>query len=248
MSQLLNKVLSYEPIVSGVAVPLLSNITIVLDGVDYDSTSLEEGFFIEGPSGVGVFGIGGLKLEYPEGIPAECDRDIFDTSYEQAAPIGGTVTVVKDVNTTVTFNPTYPLAASVEHKANLTDVLDDSLATISGFISWSFTTGTGSIESLPEEISSSILSTTSMGIAGSLFAAPLKVVKTTPSDHAIQQNPSIEEIEIEFNKPIDPSSISADTIQITGLPVTDHPNISIKSSGDLYKAVEVNGKKVKLKI
>jgi len=247
MSDLLNKVISYEPVVSGVSVPLASNIKIVLSGTDYDEVSLQEGFFIEGPSGPQYVGPGFIVSEYPDGIPNEDLRDILDAP-NMTVPLEGTVTVVKGTNTEVTFDPTYPMKASSLHRANLTDVLDATSGVIDGFITWPFTTGTGSIEELPEDISTSIIATTAQGSAAAIAEAPLTIVKTIPADHAIQQDPALEEIEIEFNKEINPSSVSADGIKVEGIPVTDHPSANISSSGDLYKAVEVVGNKVKLKI
>lgn len=249
MSDLLDSVISYEPVVSGVSVPLRSNVIITLLGTDYDETSLLEGFFLEGPSGDQWVGPGILPLEYPEGIPDEDLRDILDSAVDLVVPIDATVTVVSGVNTVVTLNPTYPLQANTIYRVNLTDVLErDGITAVSGFISWPFTTGSGSIEELPVEISTSILASAPQGVSAALAVSALKVVKTTPSDHAIQQDPSLEEIEIEFNKDINANSVPGSAITVKGLPATDHPSANITSSGDLYKAIEVVGNKIKLKI
>ena len=248
MSALLDAVVSYEPVVSGVSVPLLSNIIIVLSGTDYDTTSLEEGFFLEGPTGDQFYGPGLIPLEYPEGIPAEDVQDILDTAADLTTIVDSTVTVTTGVNTTITLDPTYPLQASVEYNVNLTDVLDAAEDTISGFVTWSFTTGTGSIEELPEDISTSVLATSIQASSAILSAAPLKILKTTPADHSVQNSPNLEEIEIEFNKAIDATSIDSASIKIEGLPVTDHPSSDVSSSGDLYRGVTVDGAVVTLKI
>lgn len=249
MSELLDAVISYEPVVSGVSVPLKSNIVITLSGVDYNEALLKEGFFLEGPSGDQWVGPGVLPLEYPEGIPYEDVRDILDSAVDLVTAVEAEVTVVTGVNTEIILNPTYPLQANTVYRANLTDVFrEDGVTEVDGFVTWPFTTGTGSVEELPSDISTSILATTIQGSAAAVEATPLAVVKTTPADHAIQQDPSLEEIEIEFNKNIDPDSVSDSAITIVGLPVTDHPSASISSSGDLYKAVEIVGNKIKLKI
>ena len=249
MSDLLNRVISYEPIVSGVSVPLKSNIIITLSGLDYDEDSLLEGFFLEGPSADRIVGPGFLTLEYPEGIPYEDTRDILDTDFDYTQIVETTATITTGIHTIITLEPTYPLNASSIFRANLTNILrNDGVTEVSGFVTWPFTTGTGSIEELPEDISSSVLATTVQASAGVVAAEPLKVIKTTPSNHAIQQLPSLEEIEIVFNKPLDATSVTSDRVVIQGIPATDHPNISISSSGTLYKAIEVDGTILKLKI
>lgn len=250
MSELLDAVISYEPVVSGVSVPLKSNIVITLSGLDYNEILLKEGFFLEEPSGDQWVGPGVLPFEYPEGIPYEDVRDILDSAVDLTAVVEAEVTVTGvNGNTEITLDPIYPLKASTVYRANLTGVFrEDGETEVDGFVTWPFTTGTGSVEELPSDISTSILATTIQGSIAAVEATPLAVVKTTPADHAIQQDPSLEEIEIEFNKNIDPDSVSADTISIVGLPVTDHPSVNISSSGDLYKAVEIVGNKIKLKI
>ena len=83
MSDLLDSVISYEPVVSGVSVPLRSNVIITLLGTDYDETSLLEGFFLEGPSGDQWVGPGILPLEYPKAV--ECYRRALSLNPEPAS-------------------------------------------------------------------------------------------------------------------------------------------------------------------
>jgi hypothetical protein len=245
MSTLLDQLLDTFPANGDVGVPLQSNITITLSGLDYDTDSLKEGFFVEGPDTDLYIGPGLLELDYQGSI-----NDFLESPGYQGI-VAGVVTVTGiNSNTLITFNPDLPLGASTEYRANLTGVLNAILAEVDGFVTFSFTSGTGSIEEIPSNISTSVLSS---AIAESQTVGlddlnPLKVIKTSPQDFTVEHNPdTLNEIVVEFNKLLDPSSV-ADQVSVKTIPATDHPSAITKSQGDIITSLEVEGKKLKIKI
>lgn len=107
---------------------------------------------------------------------------------------------------------------------------------------WSFNTGSGSIAVPPSTYSASGIE--ELVSAGS---GELKVVKITPKDGATNLNPdSIHEIEIEFNKVLDATTITNSTITVWSEAVNGNPNIH--SSGFLAKVISVSGNKITVQI
>jgi hypothetical protein len=222
MSDLLDLVVDTFPANNDSGVPLKSVISITLSGLAYDETSLIEGLFVDFLQSPGYKGI-----------------------------VKGEVTVSGIAgNTVINFTPTLPLAAQIEYIVNLTGILDDQEEEIEGFVSFSFETGTGSIETIPATVSTSVLSAglseASILQQGSL--EPLAVISTSPVDRSVQIDPDTREIVITFNKEINPSSVNADNFIVHTTPISDHPEANIHSLGDLAKVVEVSGKQIKIKI
>src|SRR5688572_17380345 len=159
MSDLLDLVVDTFPGNNDVGVPLRSEITITLSGLDYDEESLEEGFFVEGPDTDQFIGPGLEMQAFPDSI-SQGDLDDFLASPGYQGIVQGTVTVSGvSGNTVVTFTPTRPLAPNTMYVANLTGILEsDGETEIDGFVSMSFETGSGSIEAIPSTVSTSVLS------------------------------------------------------------------------------------------
>lgn len=112
----------------------------------------------------------------------------------------------------------------------------------SGHLTFSFQTGSGSIEVLPTETSSSILSILRQSEVGS--SSPLRIVRTIPTDHAAQVDPDLREIVVEFNKTLDPTSISDAMVQVVTEVASSHPAASAFAQGTLAKRVTVDGRRL----
>jgi len=103
---------------------------------------------------------------------------------------------------------------------------------LEGIYSWTFTTGSGSIISLP-----SSSSTSPLGIAGGLSASSaFEVLEVTPD---IRENvgTGTRVITIKFNKNINASTVTDDAVIVNALPVNGDD--SIPSSGELGKILSV---------
>lgn len=231
-----------------VSVPLQSNITLTLSGLDYDSSSLKEGMFLEGPDTDQFVGPGQLDLISPNNI-SQGEIDDFLNSPGYQGIVGGAVTVTGiSGDTVVTFNPTLPMAPLTDYRLNITGVTDSVQVDIDGFLIYEFTTGTGSIETIPSNISTSILAVAiSEGANISTVATPLQVTSITPADLSVENKVDLKEIVIEFNKEINDTTLDGN-ITVETVPVTDHPNASTNSLGDLAISTTVEGKKLKIKL
>ena len=251
MSKLLDQLIDTFPANGDVSVPLQSNIVITLSGLDYDEDSLIEGLFIEGPDTDQYIGPGLLELDYSSNVSADSTEDFLESPGYQGIVAGTTTVTGIDGNTKVTFDPTYPLAASTTYRANLTGVLNTLQADIDGFLTFGFTSGTGSIEEVPSTVSTSVLSTAiaeSQAELGSADLFPLRVSKTSPEDLSIEHDPSkTNEIVVEFNRPINPASVDG-KVSVRTIPATSHPNATTRSQGKIVTSVDVEGKKIKIKI
>lgn len=247
MSDLLDRIQDTFPANGDVGVPLRAEVTVTLSGLDYDEDSLKEGFFLEGPDTDQFIGPAMLSLKFPSNV-SQGDFDDFFESPGRKGIVKAVVTVSGiSGNTLVTLTPELPLAANIEYVANLTGVLDSLGSEIDGFVSFSFTSGSGSIEEVPASTSSSVLSSSSI-LAGSTSSDSLAVVRTIPADHEVEVDPDLDEIIIEFNKSIDPSSVSIDSVLVETYPATDHPSANTNSAGVLATSVEVDGRQLKVKI
>lgn len=249
MSDLSDLILDFFPNNGDVGVPLLSDITLTLSGENYDTNSIVEGLFVEGPDTDQLVGPGLLSQVHPDNI-SQGDFDDFLQSPGYLGIVQGTTTVTGiDGNTVVTFNPTLPMAALTLYRVNLTGVTTSGEDTIDGFVTWSFTTGSGSITELPSDVSTSVLSASiveasQVGLAG---AIPLRVTKVSPLDHSVENPTSLEEIVIDFNKPIDVNSI-AGNLSVKTVPATDHPSAQTNSLGDLAIVTIVEGNRLRIKL
>jgi len=91
-----------------------------------------------------------------------------------------------------------------------------------GTYTWIFTTGSGNIRVVPENVSTSIpiggFSDTSSSASGAVGV--LSIISTTPRERATNLDPhSINEIRIKFNKTLDPTTITDETIEVYAEPV-----------------------------
>ena len=75
-SDLLSRVLDTFPADSDTGVPLLSNITVTLSGLDYDIQTLKDGLFLEGPDTDQYIGPGIIDQVFPNNI-SQGDIDDF---------------------------------------------------------------------------------------------------------------------------------------------------------------------------
>lgn len=245
MSDLLDLVVDYFPPSGQEGVPVKADITITLSGTDYDEDSLLEGFFIEGPDYDQYIGPGlqELRPTYDENLDL---TDFFESPGYQGLFPGETTVSGEAGNTKVIFTPSIPMQFGVEYRANLTGVEDASGTAIDGFVSWTFVSGSGSIEEIPATVSTSILSA---AIAESAVtdSSPLTVSDSTPGDRSVNADTNLEEIVIEFSKPIDPNSVTG-KVAVKAEPCTDHPLASTTPERDLYFATEVEGNKLKIKL
>lgn len=247
MSDLSVRIKDTYPANGDEGVPLRVDLTITLSGLDYDNDSLKEGLFVEGPDTDQYVGPGLLELKYPNNI-SQGDIDDFLQSPGYAGIVEGEVTTSGIAgDTVVTFSPTLPMAPLTEYRVNLTGVTTSGLVDIDGFVTLSFITGSGSIEEIPSDVSSSVLSA-SLSEAGALSAdGEFSVLSSNPADNSIDISVDTDEIVINFNKPIDPTSVTGN-VQVKTVPVTDHPNATTRSQGDLAVTTEVEGNKLKIKI
>jgi hypothetical protein len=248
VANLVDVIVDHFPPVSGVAIPLGSQITIEFD-VEMDPQSLEDNFFVEGPDTDQFVGEGLTMLVDPDNV-SQGDFDDFLRSPGYQGIVQGTteVDVVSGVGTTLTFTPTQPLHPNINYVVNISDPEDALGDTVSGYVTWGFQTGTGSIEELPSTISTSVLAVAPHISDYATAQGPLQVVKTTPADHAIEQETTLEEIEVEFNKDLDPASITDDSVEVETIVATDHPEAGATAVGRVVKSLEVDGKVLKIKI
>jgi len=248
MANLADIISDYFPPASGVNVPLASAVWTDFD-LHMDTDDLEENFFVEGPDTDQFVGEGLALLIEPDNV-SQGDLDDFLMSPGYRGIVQGEYSfdVVSGVSTRLTFTPTRPLAPHTEYYVNISAPLDNDGNTVSGFISWGFTTGSGSIETLPSTISTSILASSPQAINFTTTAGPLTIVKTTPANHTIEQDTDLEEIVIEFNKEVDPDSVNNNAIEVVTSVATDHPSVNAQAVGNLFKLFELDGKYLKIKI
>ncbi len=261
MALIIDLIDDYYPPNSGVSVPLKSPITILFDR-EMDEDSIEEEFFIEGPDTDQYVGPGFNLLEFPDNLSQNPDDD-FLNSPGYAGIINGTFSFVKisttdpevevltsPYRTKMVFTPDNPMAAMTQYTAHLPDVLDDDGNTHSGHYIFGWTTGTGSIEYVPDTFSASILvpGSITLGIESQGDAAPLEVISVTPKDHAVQVDTELNEITVEFNKPLDSASVTQARVTIETVMATDHPKATGEANGELIKTLEVDGNILTIRI
>lgn len=247
MSDLSDRIKDTFPANGDESIPLASNLTITLSGLDYLESSLTEGLFVEGPDTDQYIGPGLLELKGDNVSQGEVDDFLQSPGYQGIVQGETTVSGIAG-DTVVTFDPTYPMTPSTVYRLNLTGVQDSTEVDIDGFVTLEFTTGTGSIEEIPSSISSSVLSS-AMSEAGAGVTADtdLAVLSADPEDNATGIPIDTDEIVITFNKPINPSSVNGN-VSVKTIPATDHPNATTNSQGDLAISTEVEGNKLKIKI
>ena len=248
MSDLFDLVKDTFPANNDVGVPLKSTITITLSGLDYSESSLTEGLFVEGPDTDQYVGPGQIEQLFPNNI-SQGDLDDFLNSPGYKGIVEGTTTVSGIAgDTVVSFSSTLPLGPLTQYIVNLTGVQTVAEVDIDGFVSFSFDTGTGSIETIPDTVSTSVLSSAIIESSAPSATEALKILSNTPSDRSVQQSKDLREITIEFSKDLDAASVASANIEVKAVPVTDHPNAGVKAVGSLAKVVEVSGKTLTIKI
>lgn len=245
MSNIIDIISDYFPANGDIDVPLRSTVTISFSR-EMDTDRLEEDFLLEGPDtdqtlGPGLQTLGGHFVEGFLESPGM--QGIVDGSFS--------FVTVSGVSTQMVFTPTWPLAALTEYVAQIRDTLDIGGETASGYLTFSFTTGSGSIEELPSAYSTSVLSSSFSEVAQvstSGYAAPLNVIKSIPADHSVENSIETSEIIIEFNKALDPNGVTANDITVETIAASDHPRLSPTVAGDLAKSVTVEGNRLKINI
>ncbi len=251
MADLISIIEDTFPANEDLGVPLRSTITLTFTS-HLDEESVDEAFFIEGPDTDQFVGVD-LDLQiFPDNIS---QGDDFLESPGFAGIVQGVTKLnilTSGVTTQLEFTPTHPLAALTKYIVHLSDVNGSDFTTFSGItysghITFSFTTGTGSIQEVPTTVSTSVLTTLNQKSSVSSLT-PFKVVTTSPVDHSIEQKTTTPEIVVEFNKDIEPSTVIAEDIEVKTIPATDHPSGIDKALGDLAKNVVVEGNKLKIKI
>lgn len=248
MANLTETISDHFPPASGVAIPLGSNITIDFSR-DMDEDRLEEDVFVEGPDTDQFVGPGLSLLQIPNNI-SQGDLDDFLKSPGYAGIVQGdyTFTTISGVSTVLVFDPTRPLAPNTTYVVHVAETLDALGNTVSGHVTWSFETGTGSITEIPSTISTSILASAPSAQDFLTSLGPLSVVKTVPFDHAVEQDPKLIEISVEFNKDLNASTLNDGTVFINVVPATDHPGAGVTTSANIYRVLEIVGKILKIKL
>jgi len=150
--------------------------------------------------------------------------------------------------TKMTFTPTHPMAALTEYTAHLPEAQDPAANSYTGHITFSWTSGSGSIEALPATASTSVLVPLTYQTSVLSVQTPLEVESTSPVNDAVEQELDLSTIEIEFNKEISSITATNDSINIKGYVATDHPSAGITVNEDIAKVIEVQGKKIILSI
>ena len=248
MTTVSDTIVNYFPADGDVSVPLKSTIWILFDRA-LDEDELNDNFFVEGPDTDQFVGLDFTLQEYPDNIS---QGDDFLTSPGYKGIMQGTLTFQKidmtdatleveeaPYRTKLIFTPSHVMAALTEYKAVLPQVTDSEGTLIEGAVTFSWTTGSGSIEALPSSGSTSVL-----GLSSSEAGDILSVTKTYPTNHQVEIDPELEQIIITFDKPLEESTVTLDKFIITSQPATDHPSITVNYTEELVKSVEVDSNKV----
>jgi len=243
MPDLIDIIDDYFPANGDVGVPLQTTVSILFSE-EMDETSLAEDFFVEGPDSDSYQGPGLLDKIHPDNI-SQGELNDFLQSPGYAGIVEGDFSFLKidptDANlevsgspyrTKLVFTPSKPLAALYDYKAIITDTLTTSGVTYSGHLVFEFQTGSGSIEEIPSAVSSSVLFPASQA-ASVDTTVDLSVSSTVPADLAVEQSVDSDEILIYFNKTLNASTVTSDTVTVTTEEATDHPNLTIPVSGVL---------------
>lgn len=111
-----------------------------------------------------------------------------------------------------------------------------------GTVTFEFSTGNGSITVVPTTTATSVTGDPALASTSGSF----RVVKSTPADGATNLPPSgNRRLTIEFSDTIDPATITADRVQVTVEPVTDHPLLTNQIvAGPISHTVTSSGTKM----
>lgn len=258
MPSIKDVIVDYTPANNEVDTPLISTIKILFDRA-MDEVALSEQVFIEGPDTDQFVGPGSALLEYPANVSQGDDfldspgmTGLVKGQYAfQHVDMTNPDLLVSGVpyRTKLIFTPEHALAPQTNYIVNLPDFVDSGNVTYSGYVTFTFTTGTGSITELPASISTSIINTALDNTIANYFGednnVELQVVKTYPLDHSVQNNPNtLSGIVITFNTNIDPSSIDDNSVVINTVTATDHPAAHAVAAGNIQKTLSVFGNKI----
>ena len=242
-----------------VGVPLLAQITILFDR-EMNETNLDERFFVEGPDTDQYVGPGLTLLEWPDNT-SQGELDDFLKSPNYKGIVQGTTTfenismtdatisgeIGDPYRTKLTFTATLPFSPLIEYTAMLSDALDTNGTTHSGIITFSFQIGSGSIETVPSTVSTSVLKSTLLS-STLTTATAMAVNASLPIYHAIEQSPNLRQIVVTFNQPIDPTTVNNDSVVVTTAVASDHPNITVTALGPIASTVAVSNYKLIISI
>lgn len=247
MANLVDAVSDYSPPNDGINVPLSSDIVITFDRL-MDEARLEEDFFLEGPDTDQYIGPGLLELSggnVSQGDPADF---FLSPGYKGIVPGTFSFETVGETQTVLTFSPDKPLAPDIEYGAYINETLDAEGNTLEGIVTWSFQTGTGSIEVLPSAVSTSVIAVAPQAVAALAAVSPLEVSSTSPADHSVENPIDATEILVEFSKDVDPSSIADSNFIVSTHVVSDHPTLNTVVLENLAKTLSVAGNIVTVRI
>ena len=241
----------YSPAAGSTSIPLSSSIIIQFDRL-MDTDDLETEFFVSGPDTDQFIGPGVAEFNvYPDNVS---QGDDFLESPGYQGIVSGTFSFeTVEGATQLTFTPSYPLAPLTQYTAHLPEADDSDGTTYEGHVTFSFTTGTGSIEALPDTASTSVLTSVISSLSALDNLEIVKIRGITPSKTIQSLSDSVENpvdlsrIEIEFNKTIDVPSLSENIIVET-FQATDHPAASTTARGDIATKLSVDGKKILIDI
>lgn len=119
---------------------------------------------------------------------------------------------------------------------------------------WSFTTGSGSIVEVSEDLAHApsvpIGGFTTQGGQIDLSSASLKVVSITPANRSTNLVPtSVEQIVIVFNKTLDDTTVTDEVVEVWSEPVNGNfTNNTIEYAGELAKILSVDGDTLTIQI
>ena len=255
MSNLVDVIVDNFPPVSGLDIPLGSTISVTFN-ILMNVSGLQNSLFVEGPDTDQFVGPGLLEQQFPQNISQGALDDFLRSPGYQGIVQGtwsSTTVPIPPSNTTsgteIIFTPRQPLAPSTTYIVHIVQTDDAYGNVVSGYVDWSFETGTGSIIQLPNTISTSVLAQAfrSPGLSPAAVNL-LQVVSTTPCDHSVQNDEHLQEIDVVFDKEIDPASVNPDMISIQAIPLTSHPNVNVNAQGAIAFNVTVSGNILKLSI
>lgn len=257
MPRIIDVIDDYKPANNEVGTPLNSTIEIVFDG-PMDETILADQVFVEGPDTDQFVGPGFELLGYPNNISQGGDflsspgmRGLLQgtTSFQKVSTTdAGVIVSSAPYRTKMIITPDHVLSPLTEYTVNIPDFVTSGDITYSGYLTYTFTTGNGSITQLPTETSTSIITTALENTLSNYFAAPgsnFKVLKTWPKDDSVQVVASgVTAITVEFNSPVDLTSLSDDNVSITSYPATGHPTALAEAIGNIPKTLTAVGNKL----
>jgi hypothetical protein len=119
-------------------------------------------------------------------------------------------------------------------------------AIFTGNLYWEFQTGSGSIDAVPDEASTSIIGTPSQTTTSGVTATTFSVTDTSPDDQAtnLDLQDADTTITVNFSEVIDNTTVSSSTISVISEPVTgevDSPDVGVTFSGSLPFVAAVSG-------